>query len=349
MSKNFLQLFLTILLASSCQPIALAGEPDWENFEFDDRPVEDISHPDWFKESFLDLKEDLDEAISAGKKGIAVYFGQKNCAYCKALMKNDFGQDDIAAYTQKNFDVISINIWGSNEVTAPDGAVLTEREYAMREKANLTPSLIFYDKDGEKSLMLRGYYPPYKFRAALEYVVEGYYQEETLRNYLTRADPPPKFEVGDLNSDELFMEPPYMLDRSRMKAQQPLLVIFEQFDCHACDVLHSSPLQHEETRSLLAKFDIVQLDMNSDSPVLTPQGKKLTAKQWAEQLELFYAPTLIAFDEGGKEIIRLDSVAHAYRLKSVLQYVVSKNYIDTPDFMEWRFDVIFGGKKLPEM
>jgi len=342
-------LILFFLFGFSAISLADESDADWENFEFDDRPVEEISHPAWFKESFLDLDDDLQEAVSAGKKGIAVYFGQKNCAYCKALMKNDFGQEDIATYTRKNFDVISINIWGSNEVTTPGGEVLTEREYAVQEKANLTPSLIFYDKEGSKSLMLKGYYPPYKFRAALEYVVEGYYREETLRNYLNRADPPPKFDMAELNSDELFMQPPYMLDRSRIKAQQPLLVIFEQYDCHACDVLHSSPMQKESTRALLKKFDIVQLDMNSDTRVLTPDGKKLTAREWADQLNLFYAPTLIAFDESGKEIIRLDSVAHAYRLKSVLNYVVSKNYIETPDFMSWRFNVIFGGKKLPKM
>ena len=66
----------------------------------------------------------------------------------------------------------------------------------------------------------------------------------------------------------------------------------------------------------------------------------------AEQLNLFYAPTLIAFDESGHEIIRIDSVAHVYRLKSVLEFIVSKTYVTTPDFMTWRFDEIFGGGKM---
>ena len=34
---------------------------------------------------------------------------------------------------------------------------------------NFTPSLVFYDADGNIALRLRGYYPPYQFRAALEY------------------------------------------------------------------------------------------------------------------------------------------------------------------------------------
>ena len=94
---------------------------------------------------------------------------------------------------------------------------------------------------------------------------------------------------------------------------------------------------------------MVQIDIHSDKPVLTPSGEKLTGKQWAEKLNLFYTPTLIAFDEKGKEIMRIDSVAGVYRLKSVLQYIVSKKYLSVPNFMEWRFNVLFGGKKLPKL
>ncbi len=343
---------LIILAVLLCQNLLAASDDgdwddEWDN-GFNDQPViPEIAYPDWFKNSFLELSDDINEAVEAGKKGIIVYFGQKHCAYCQALIDKDFGQKDIESYTRKNFDVIPINIWGSNEVTTPDGQVMTEREYALREKANFTPSLIFYNEHGEKALMLRGFYPPYKFRAAMEYVERGYYKEESFRNYMFRANPPPKFEISDMNDEVFFMRPPFALDRSRFKAQEPLLVFFEQQDCHACDVLHSEPLEFEETKKLLTHFEIVQLDMNSDTPVITPAGQRMTAKQWAAQLNLFYAPTLIAFDERGNEIIRIDSVAHVYRLKSVLEFIVRKTYVTTPDFMNWRFDSIFGGKKLP--
>jgi len=322
-------------------------DDEWEN-SFNDQPViPEIVYPDWFKKSFLELPEDIKEAVDEGKKGIIVYFGQKHCAYCQALIDKDFGQKDIEAYTRQNFDVIPINIWGSNDVTTPDGQIMTEREFALRENANFTPSLIFYDAQGKQALMLRGFYPPYKFRAAMEYVERGYYKEESLRDYMFRADPPPKFEISDMNHEDFFMPPPFALDRSHFPAQEPLLVFFEQQDCHAWDVMHSEPLEFEETKKLLTHFEVVQLDMNSDVPVITPDGQRITAKQWAEQLNLFYAPTLIAFDERGHEIIRIDSVAHVYRLKSVLEFIVRKTYITTPDFMTWRFDSIFGGKKLP--
>ncbi|MCN4144176.1 MAG: hypothetical protein LC437_03610 [Thiohalomonas sp.] len=138
--------------------------------------------------------------------------------------------------------------------------------------------MIFYDAQGKQALMLRGFYPPYKFRAAMKYVERGYYKEESFRNYIFRANPPPKFEISDMNHKDFFMPPPFELDRSRFQAQEPLLVFFEQEDCHACDVLHSEPLEFEATKKLLSHFEIVELDMNSDTPVITPNGQRITAK-----------------------------------------------------------------------
>jgi thioredoxin-related protein len=303
----------------------------------DDRPVQDeILYPDWFKFSFLDLQDDVSEARQEGKQGIAVYFGQRHCAYCKALMEINLQTPDIVNYMRKNFDVIALDIWGGRTVTDINGNTLSEREYSIRENTNFTPSFIFYDADGRQALRLRGYYPPYTFRAALKYVAEGYYKEESLRTYLDRADPTAKFDLEDLNWQPFFARPPYALDRSHVPAQRPLVVFFEQRNCHACDILHSGPLSNRETAELLRQFDVVQLDVNADTAVLTPGGERRTASQWADELGLFYSPALVFFDESGKEIIRLDSVTRLYRLKGVLNYVLNKAYQQYPTFLEYR-------------
>jgi len=78
------------------------------------------------------------------------------------------------------------------------------------------------------------------------------------------------------------------------------------------------------------------LDMRSTTPVLTPGGQKMTAQQWADQLQLDYAPTLVLFDEKGREIIRIDSVVWFYRLQNILNYVISKGYHQFPTFQAWR-------------
>ena len=150
--------------------------------QFDDAPLEEpLAFPDWFKLSFLDLREDVEEVRESGKQGLMIYFGQKYCAYCKQLLETDLGAEDIQGYVREHFDVIGIDIHGDRTVTDLNGEELTESALAIREKTNFTPSLIFYNTAGEEVLRLRGYYPPYRFRAALEYVADAHYKDENFR------------------------------------------------------------------------------------------------------------------------------------------------------------------------
>jgi thioredoxin-related protein len=329
-----------LLIVAVLLPPGLAGGADAESaagLEFDDAPLaEPLEHPAWFKESFLDLPHDLEEAVAAGKRGILIYFGQSRCPYCKMLLQQNFGQADIETYTRRHFDVVPIDIWGMQELTDFEGRVLTEREYALREGTNFTPSLLFYDAKGKLALRLRGYYPPYTLRAALEYVADGHYERESFNAYLARGDSGLSFEPGDLIEEPFFIPPPQNLDRSRVRGERPLLVFFERGDCHACDVLHTQPVRERAIRDLFYRFDTVQLDMRADTPVITPDGRRTTARQWAEELGLFYAPSLLFFDETGREILRVDSVVRFFRLRNVLNYVLSKGYLDEPDYQRWR-------------
>ena len=330
-------LSLCLLFTQAAPVCAAAAKDDFDAFSFDDAPLSDeVVYPAWFKLSFLNLRDDLGDAVKAGKSGIILYFGQKHCPYCKKLMEVNFGKDDIVKYTRNHFDFIATDIFGDRPITDMNGVTLTEKTMAEREKATFTPSLIFYDRNGKEALRLRGYYPPYKFRAALEYVVDGYYQKESFASYLERADPPPKFDPGDLNEEPFFASPPYALDRSRMAAGRPLAVFFEQGDCHACDVLHSGPLRNEVIRGQFRLLDAVQLNMWADTPVITPSGEHTTARRWAHELGLFYTPTLMFFDRHGKEIIRVDSVVNFYRLRGVLDYVLSGAHARGLSYQRWR-------------
>ncbi len=329
-----LRAFFLFLLLSAGSAAWSALEED--NFRFDDTPLEKlIEYPDWFKSSFLALDEDLEEAIDAGKFGIAVYFGQKRCAYCKKLMDVNFQTPDIVEYTRRHFDVIPIDIWSPEEVTTPEGRTLSQRDYAISLNTNFTPSLVFYDKEGQIALRLRGYYPPYQFRAALEYVAGSHYKREPFPTYMARGDSTLRFEEGDLVEQPFFEKPPFNLDRTRMPSTLPLVVFFEQGNCHACDVLHSDPLAREQIRRRFAGFENVQLDMWSDTPLITPQGKATTAREWARDLGIFYAPSILFFDEYGREIVRLDSVTQFFRLRNVLNYVMSKGYLNERNYLVW--------------
>jgi len=303
----------------------------------DDRPLEEpIVLPDWFKLSFLELHDDLNDVIRSGKQGLILYFGQKDCPYCKALLEKNWGRPDIATYTRQHFEVVGIDVKGDRLVTRLDGTVQDEHAFAVSNDVQFTPTLVFYDTAGNVALRLSGYHPAYLFRAALEFAADGHYREESFRDYLARGDVAEGAGQTELRDRELFSPPPYALDRSKFPAQRPLMVSFEETACHACDVLHLGPLQQPRVRKLLDQVDLVQLDMWSDTPVWTPDGQKLNARSWSENLGLFYAPTLIFFDENGKEILRLDSVVWIYRLQNVLEYITRHAYRQYPDFRQWR-------------
>ncbi|WP_058553557.1 thioredoxin fold domain-containing protein [Thiohalocapsa sp. ML1] len=321
-----------LLALASAAALAVAEDA----ISFDDSPRDTpLDYPDWFKEPFLDLPADHAKAVAAGKD-LVVYFGQLRCAYCHQLMDVNFGAPDIEQYTREHFDIVPIDIWGVAEVTDIQGEVLTERDFALREETNFTPSLVFYDETGAEALRLRGYYPPYQFRAALEYVADDHYKRETFRDYLARGENRMVFDAGDLNDQDFFEPPPHNLDRSRLPSERPLVVFFEQGDCHACDVLHGEALQELLLQREFEQFDSVQLDIWSDAPVVTPSGERTTAREWAKQLGLFYTPSLLFFDEHGRELVRVDSVVGFYRLRNVMNYVGSKAYLDEPSYQRWR-------------
>ena len=319
----------------TAQAGTVAPESDPFEMSFEDAPrARDIVYPEWFKPSFLDLRDDLQEARAAGKRGLILYFGQKHCAYCKKLLEDNYVREDIAAYTQKHFDVIALDIHGSREVVTPAGERITEMEWAKQLDGYFTPSLLFLNLEGEAALFLRGYYPTYTFMAALEFVADAHYQNEAFQAFIARAQP--LSEDGEPVAEDWFQPPPYQLDRSRWPAQRELVVMFEQGDCFACDLLHTDPLADPSVLEKIRQLEVVQLDPRDETLVITPQGKRTTAKEWAKELGLFYYPSLLFFDRSGNEVLRIDSVVRLYRLNLALEYVSSGGYREQQNFQAWK-------------
>lgn len=328
-------IFITLFVLLNSITIFAGQQQD--AIDFDDTPLTNaIQYPSWFKLSFLDLREDIQEVSSNKKKALILYFGQYYCAYCNQLIQVNFGQPDIEKYTKKYFDIIPINIRGQEKVIDFNGLVTNEKQLSQTLSTDFTPTLIFYDLNGKAIFRLRGYYPPYQFKAALEFIVGDYYQSETFSEYLERGSPGLAFEADELNAEDFFLPPPHNLSRNILVSDRSLAVFFEQGRCHACDILHGGPLMNREVQAMLQKIDSAQLHVWKNTPIMTPEGKKTTTKQWVDELNLFYTPSILFYDETGHEIIRLDSVAQLYRIKSVLKYIVSGAYHQEPNYIRWR-------------
>ena len=329
-------LLLTILVLYIGNATADVTEETNDALIFDDKQLEEsIEHPEWFKLSLGDLRDDLAEAKEEGKESIIVYFGQQRCAYCKQFFDTSLEDIDIQNYLRKHYDIVALDIWSSEDIIDTDGKKYSERELAIHYKTNFTPSLVFYNHEGKPVFRLRGFYPPYKFRAALQYVTEGFYIKETFPEYLERANPGDFFLLAGLNERDFFIKPPHDIN-ALIKNKKTTAVFFEQGNCHACDLLHAGPLSNETNIHELEKLNVVQLNMWADTPVILPSGSKSTAKDWAKSLNIFYTPSIIFFDESGKEIIRVDSVTQFYRLWGVLDYVNREGYKHAKNYQDWR-------------
>lgn len=286
--------------------------------------------PAWFKPSFLDIREDAQEADAAGKR-LMLYFYQDGCPYCKKLLEDNFGLRAIVDKTRRYMDVVAINMWGDREVTGFDGKATTEKRFAESLRVMFTPTLLFVDGDGKLIMRLNGYYPPHKFGAVVDYVGQRLEQRVGFREYWAKLSPPAA--MGILHQQADYLQPPYRLAARR--GGKPLLVLFEQKDCAHCDELHMDILKRPESRELMRRFDVVLLDMWSDTPVQTPAGRQTTASAWARALGVQYAPTLVMFAADGSEAFRTEAYLKAFHTQSAMDYVLSGAWRTQPSFQRF--------------
>jgi len=304
--------------------VALAAGPHGKYYGA--RPTE---YPVWFKSSFLNLQEDVAEAKGAGKRLMLVFY-QDSCPYCNLLVERNFSQRDIEATTRRHFDSVGINLWGDREVVGLDGRLMTEKDLAAALKVQFTPTILFFDERGDTILRLNGYLPPPRFKAALEYVAKRKERVISYRDYIAAAAP--VAAAGKMHHQDFFLAEPYDLSRA---SERPFAVFFEHPDCPACDTLHTRVLTDPETRRQIGKFDVVQLDMWSGTPVKTRDGQTVTARDWARVLDVKYAPTLIVFNEQGREIIRSEAFFKVFHTQGLFHYVSSKGYQNEPSFQRY--------------
>ncbi|MBZ0072476.1 MAG: thioredoxin fold domain-containing protein [Gammaproteobacteria bacterium] len=286
--------------------------------------------PAWFKHSFLDIREDIAEATAAGKR-VVLYFYQDGCPYCEKLLNTNFALHDVVEKTRTGFDVIAINMWGDREVTGLSGGMTTEKQFATDLRVMFTPTLLFLNESGAVVLRVNGYYPPHRFLAALEYVGTHAETKQSFREYLAAVEPVPAH--GRLHQEPGYLQPPYGL--ATRGSGRPLAVFFEQTECAACDELHLDILQRAESRALLGHFDVALLDLWGKTPVTTPAGVQTTSGQWAQDLKVQYAPTVVLFDADGHEVFRAEAYLKAFHIQSVLDYVASGTYREQPSFQRF--------------
>ena len=297
---------------------------------FDDSKVQHIEYPDWFTQSpFFDLHDDLDNARSKDKQGLMILFTTEGCSYCEMFIRKSLGNPDIASKVQDNFISLGVEIFDDTEITDPHGLSMSIKEFSKKEGVEFSPTLLFFDINGERILRAVGYQSPERFQAILDYVTGEHYRNESLKSYFARKSEKASTLVSytSLKEDAFFEKPPYALDRSHFPANKPLLVIFEEPGCLECLGFHTSVLSLKEVRGVLKKFEIVRLDTTDDKTIiLAPDGSRFTPKSWFNQVAFTRVPALLFFDEKGNEVLKTDALVLRQRMMNSLYYVLERAY-----------------------
>jgi thioredoxin-related protein len=105
-----------------------------------------LHKPDWLRETFKDLREDLAEANHEGKR-LMIIVEQRGCIYCKKMHEEVFPDPVIDALIRDSYFVIQMNLFGDVEVTDFDGTALPEKDMAARWGVMFTPTMIFLPEE----------------------------------------------------------------------------------------------------------------------------------------------------------------------------------------------------------
>ncbi len=278
--------------------------------------------PDWFKDSFLDIAEDVEEASDEGKH-LMLYMHLSGCPYCYKMVEEGFKNTDNTQIIKDNFEVVAINIRGNKEVSLSEDLTMTEAEVRNHYKVNFTPTIVFLDQDNKLVYKVNGYRSPEYFKHVLNFVKDKSYQETTLAQFIKNQSRQKKYEFRSHNSFQ------NITDLS-LKKEKPLLVLFEDQYCVLCDQLHDGHLQNPDILKEMALFDVVRLDAESDQAIIDVDGNKTTPKEYVNKLGLNYRPGIIMFDQG-KEVMRIDALLYSYHFAGHLRYIGERHYHQYPE------------------
>lgn len=282
--------------------------------------------PSWFKDSFLDMSEDVEEAKESNKH-VILFMTLDFCPYCTKMINDNFKNGaKHQKYIQDNFDVIGINIKGSREIALTEDKSMTEKEYAAYLKVQYTPTTIILNQDNEQVVRLNGYRSPQNFKLVLDFVKNKEYEKMSLTAYLEKVKNKTYYTLKDNKSFQNISD--------LSKVNGTLAVIFEDGSCTQCNYLHETTLKNKEVQKELSKITVVRYDAMSKEKIITPEGKVTTAHDWAKEMILDYRPGIVLFDKK-KEIVRIDALLYSFHFKELIRYVSGGYYKKFHTFLDY--------------
>ncbi len=163
---------------------------------------------DWFATTFRDIREDMKNAKSEGKR-LVLIFEQRGCSYCRQIHEQVLTDPEVKDFIKTNYMVVQYNLYGDEEVTDLDGETLTEKTAARKWRVTFTPTIFFMpeEADGKKDVgastvsVMPGAFRKGTFLDMFQWVhKKGYETDEGFQRYHARRIIERR-EAGEKNTD----------------------------------------------------------------------------------------------------------------------------------------------------
>ena len=99
--------------------------------------------------------------------------------------------------------------------------------------------------------------------------------------------------------------------------------------------MHREAFKRREVLEQVAKFDVARVMVGGRSELTTPDGRKLDAGTWARELKVAYTPSVVFFDDRGREVFRIEAYLRPFHLTGSFDYVASGGYREEPSFQRF--------------
>lgn len=289
----------------------------------------------FFKDSFLNLQEDIADARKSGRL-FMIFFDQEGCPYCAKMHELHFKDKDVVRRITKGFDAIQLDIWGGREVIGFDGEAMTEKTFARKLRIQFSPTIVFFDGAGKEIYRINGLHQLDQFKSELDYLSSRAYQKMGFKDYASQK---PRKAAGKLIDEPFFNKTTDLkaLAEKTWAEDKILALLFERADCADCQQLHDNKfMDGDSVKMLTAHYAVVQIDVAGKQTLQGLDGKSIGEAELARSLNIQRTPTMVFFDRSGKEILRYEDHLTADHFSGgLLVFLATHQYRKYESLQDW--------------
>ena len=144
---------------------------------------------DLIGEDFFLAESDLQKILRGSDRPLAVYFESPACIECATLHARIL-TDAATRRLVLEANNVQLGVGSPREIVTPAGERITAADWARRLGIAYTPSVVFFDRDGNEVMRIDAFLKTFHFQSVYAYVLEeAYLEEPEFQRYLSaRAD-----------------------------------------------------------------------------------------------------------------------------------------------------------------